>query len=218
MNTSLHVMEAFANLYRVWKSPLLAERLQEMITVMLEKIINPQTHRQYYFFKRDWSSTVDVKSYGHDIECSWLLLESAEILGDESLIQLAKKASIAMAESTLEALLPDGRIIYESVDGKPSVSLQWWAQAEAIVGYVNAWELTGDEQWLTRASSVWSFTEKNFVDHEYGEWFWGLGNDGKIAKDVPRISAWKCPYHNGRMCMEVMRRYKTHGDIPLYKH
>lgn len=210
MNTSLHLMEAFANLYIVWKSPLLAERLREMITITLEKIINPHTHRQYYFFNRDWTSTANVESYGHDIESSWLLLEAAEILGDGILIERVKKASVAMAESTLKALQPDGRIIYESVDGKPSTNLQWWAQAEAIVGFVNAWELTGDEVWLSRALSVWDFTDMNFVDKEQGEWFWGMANDGKIAKNAAKVSAWKCPYHNSRMCLEVLHRLKKH--------
>jgi len=208
MNTSLHVMEAFANLYRVWKSPQLAERLEEMITLCLQKIINPETHRQFYLFNRDWTSTANIESYGHDIESSWLLVEAAEILGNEELIGQVKKTSVAMAEATLKALHPTGRLIYESIDGKNAGSLQWWAQAEAIVGFVNAWQLSNDPTWIDRACLAWDFAEKNLIDNDYGEWYWGWA-DGKVVKTAPKVSAWKCPYHNGRMCMEVIRRARN---------
>lgn len=208
MNTTLHLMEAFANLYRVWKSPLLESRLQEIINITLEKIINKETHRQYYLFNRDWTSKVNVNSYGHDIESSWLMLECAEILGNDVLIDKVKVASIAMAESTLEALHPDGRITYESIDGRDNNSLQWWLPAEAIVGYVNAWQLTGDETWLDRALLVWEYTDNRLVDKENGEWYYGLNRDGTTNKRSPKISAWTGPYHNSRMCMEVIRRSK----------
>jgi mannobiose 2-epimerase len=211
MNTSLHILESLANLYRVWQSPIVKDRLQEMIIVTLEKIINPETNRQFYFFDRDWKSIADIKSYGHDIECSWLLLEAAEVLGDKDLIERVEKASIAMAESTLEALNQDGSLINESVDGNNSKSLQWWVQAEAVVGFINAWQLTNDEVWIDRALSAWEFTEDNFVDKEYGEWFWGFGDDGQLNKSAPKVSAWKCPYHNSRMSIEVLRRLSEHN-------
>ncbi len=208
MNTTLHVMEAFGNLYRVWKSPLLESRLKELIVVTLDKIINPKTHRQYYLFNRDWSSKVNVESYGHDIESSWLMLECAEILGDKAVLERVKVASLAMAESTVEVLNPDGRLTYDAVDGITTKTQQWWVQAEAVVGYVNAWQLTGDEKWLDRAMLVWQFTDKYLVDRDYGEWFYGLDRDGLINKRTGKVSAWRCPYHNGRMCLEVIHRAK----------
>ena len=208
MNTTLHIMEAFGNLYRVWKSPLLESRLKEVIVVTLDKIINPNTHRQYYLFNRDWSSRVNVESYGHDIESSWLMLECAEILGDEAVLERVKVASLAMAESTLKALNPDGRLTYESVNGVSNKTLQFWAQAEAVVGYVNAWELSGDEKWLDRAVLVWQFTDKYLVDRDNGEWFYGLDRDGMVNIRNGKVSAWRCPYHNSRMCLEVIRRAK----------
>lgn len=208
MNTSLHVMEALTNLRRIWDSPLLTERLREMIIIVLEKIINQETHRQYYYFNRDWSSKADIKSYGHDIESSWLMLEAAEVLGDESLTGRVKKASLAMAESTLGALQTNGKLTYETVDGIDATSTQFWAQAEAIVGYINAWQLTGDEIWIDRAALVWNFTDNTFIDREYGEWYQGTNRNGEINKRSPKISFWKCPYHNSRMCMEVIRRAK----------
>ncbi|MDD4758827.1 MAG: AGE family epimerase/isomerase, partial [Lascolabacillus sp.] len=211
MNTSLHIIEALTNLYRVWQSPVVKDRLQEMIILTLEKIINPETNRLYYFFDHDWKSITNIKSYGHDIECSWLMLEAAEVLGDIELIEKVEKASIAMAESTLEALNKNGSLTNESVDGVNSISLQWWVQAEAVVGFINAWELTKDDVWIDHALSAWKFTEENFVDKEYGEWFWEFGNDGQLNTTAPKISAWKCPYHNSRMSLEVLRRLSRYS-------
>ena len=212
MNTTLHVMEAFGNLYCVWKSPLLESRLKELIVVTLDKIINPATKRQYYLFNRDWSSKVNVESYGHDIESSWLMLECAEILGDKAVIERAKAASLAMAESTIEVLHPDGRLTYETVDGETTSYLQYWAQAEAVVGYINAWQLTGKEEWLDRAILVWQFTNKYLVDRDNGEWFHGLDRDGMVNLRTGKVSAWRCPYHNVRMCIEVIHRIKMVND------
>lgn len=206
MNTSLHVMEAFANLYRVWKSPLLEKRLEEMIVIFLDKIINPETQRQHYEFSRYWVSQSDIESYGHDIECSWLLLEAAEILGNEQLLERVRTTSIAMAEASLKALDENGRMLYETKNGEPAKSLQWWTQAEAIVGFINAWQLTRDEIWLDRAWSVWNYTEQHFVDKKYGEWYWGFNEEGVLNKELPKVTEWKAPYHNSRMCLEIIRR------------
>ena len=208
MNTSLHVMEALANLYRVWKSPLLESRLQEMIVIFLDKVINPETHLQNYTFAQDWTNRSNTKSYGHDIECSWLLLESAEILGKHDLIERAKVACIAMAETVAkEAFYPNGRMIYDvRGDEEPSPFVQWWAQAEAVVGCVNAWQLSGDEVWLDRALLVWKFTDDTFVDHKYGEWYYDIDRNDVLRTGALKADAWKCPYHNGRMCMEVIHR------------
>ena len=208
MNTSLHVMEALANLYRVWKSPLLESRLQEMITIFLDKVINPETHLQHYTFAQDWTNRSNTKSYGHDIECSWLLLESAEILGKQDLIERSKVACLAMAEAVAkDAIYPNGRMIYDvRGDEEPSPFVQWWAQAEAVVGCVNAWQLSGDEVWLDRALLVWQFTDDIFVDHQYGEWYYDIDRNDVLRTGAPKADAWKCPYHNGRMCMEVIHR------------
>ena len=209
MNTLLHAMEAFANLYRVWKSPLLESRLKEVIVLTLEKGINPITKRQYYMFNRDWTSSAIYESYGHDIEGAWLMHDCAEVLGDKDLIERVKVACMGWAESTIEVFHPDGRLIYESVNGVSSGNtLQWWAQAEAVLGYMNAWKITGDEIWLDRAILVWQFTDKYIVDKEYGEWLFGLDRDGMVNRRTAKISAWKAPYHNGRMGLEVIRRTK----------
>lgn len=213
MNTSLHVMEALANLYRVWKDPTLEKRLHEMIEIFLDKIINAETHHQNYMLTPDWENASAIKSYGHDIECSWLLLESAEILGNTELIEKCKVASLAVAEAAMEGLLPNGRMIYDVYgDETPSPSLQWWAQAEAIVGCVNAWQLSSDAVWLDRATKIWEFTDSTFVDKEYGEWYYGIDRNDNLRVAANKVDAWKCPYHNSRMCLEIIRRAKLNQE------
>jgi mannobiose 2-epimerase len=204
----LHEMEAFANLYRIWKSPLLENRLRELITIFLEKIINPVTHRQFCTLTADWRNLTDVESYGHDIQGAWLPLACAGILGHKDLIERCQKASLAMAEATLVALQPDGRMIAESVDGKPVNSLSWWMPAEAIIGFVNAWQLTGDQAWIDRALLVWQYADRVLVDKEHGEWFYGIDRNGNVYENFPKVSEWKCPYHNSRMCLEVIQRLR----------
>jgi len=188
---------------------LLAERLRETIEITLDKIINPATKRQFYLFNRDWTSVANVESYGHDIESSWLLYECAEILGDEALLARVKRASMDLAESTLVALHPDGRFTHEMRDGVTTNMMQWWVPAEAVVGYFNAWQLSGDEIWLDRAISVWNFTNKYLIDRDFGEWFYGLDRNGVVDKRTGKVSAWRCPYHNVRMCLEIINRIKN---------
>jgi mannobiose 2-epimerase len=205
-NTVLHEIESFANLYRVWKDPLLEKRLCELITVFLDKIINPATGRQFCEFTADWTPLNDIESYGHDIEGAWLLYECAKISGRKDLIEKCKTACLNMAEATLEAIQPDGRIIYEKRNGRPVHSMQWWVPAEAIVGLVNAWQLSGDELWLDRALLVWQYTDRVLVDKAHGEWHYGLDREGKLLQGMPKVNLWKCPYHNIRMCIEIIRR------------
>jgi mannobiose 2-epimerase len=205
----LHEMEAFANLYRIWKSPLLENRLRELITIFLEKIINPVTRRQFCTFSANWTNlTIPNESYGLDIQGAWLPFACAGILGHQDLIERCEKASLSMAEATLVALQPDGRMIAESINGKPVNSLPWWIPAEAVVGFVNAWQLTGDQAWINRALLVWQYTDRVLVDKEYGEWFYGLDRNGNVDKNSPKVNEWKCPFHNTRMCLEVIQRLR----------
>jgi mannobiose 2-epimerase len=208
-NTVLHEIEAFANLYRIWKDPLLEKRLRELIHVFLDKVINPTTKRQFCEFKADWTPITDMESYGHDIEGAWLLYACAEILGHKDLIEKCKVACMNMAEASVVAIQPDGRMIYEKRDRRLINSVQWWVPAEAIVGLVNAWQLSGDDIWLDRALLVWQYTDRVLVDKEYGEWYYGLDRDGNLIKGISKVNAWKCPYHNVRMCVEIIRRANT---------
>lgn len=207
MNTHLHLMEAYANLYRVWPDPKVGERLKNLILLFTDKIIDPRTFHLRVFLTSDWKSNSTIDSYGHDIEASWLIVEAARILGDPALLKQVEKISLKIADAASEGLQPDGSLISEKdySDGKTNTSRDWWPQAEAIVGLVNAWELSGNQKYLDKAVKSWDYTNQYLVDHKAGDWFNAVSASGIISKG-DKAGFWKCPYHNGRMCMEIMER------------
>ncbi len=207
MNTHLHLMEAYANLYRVWPDPKVGKRLKNLITLFTDKIIDPQTFHLRVFMDANWKSTSTVNSYGHDIEASWLLVEAAHIFGDQSLLKNCERISLKIADAAGEGLQTDGSLISEKdyLTGEVNYSRDWWPQAEAIVGLMHAFELSGDERYLNKAIKCWDYTNKYLVDHKAGEWFNAVSAAGTVSKG-DKAGFWKCPYHNGRMCMEMMDR------------
>nr|WP_138495193.1 AGE family epimerase/isomerase [Paenibacillus pinistramenti] len=212
MNTHLHVLEAYTNLYRVFPAEGLGGRLRELIEVHLDKIIDPDTSHFRLFFDDEWNSKSPDVSYGHDIEGSWLLCEAAEVLGDETLETRVNEAAQAMAEATLdEGTDSDGGIFNEYDGAHLDDSKDWWPQAEAMVGYLNAYQLTGEEAFLQAARSSWSFITRFVSDREGGEWHWQVRRDGTpvISDGQPKAGAWKCPYHNSRACMEALNRIQA---------
>jgi len=208
MNTHLHMLEAYTNLYRVWRPEGLRLKLAELIRVHLEKILTPGTGHFRLFFGEDWRSMSGHVSYGHDIEGSWLLLEAAETLEDADLLLRVVQESIAMAKATLEeGTDADGGIRNETEDdGSPSDSKDWWPQAEAVVGYLGAYRLTGEEAYMRAARRSWNYILRYIRDDANGEWHWGVDGKGLPRLEEPKVSAWKCPYHNGRACFEAMDR------------
>ncbi len=209
MNTSLHILEAYTNFYRIWKDDNLKKQLHAMIRIFLDKIINHESWHFYLFFEADWTVRSEIDSYGHDIEGSWLLLEAAEVLGDEELIEEVKKVSINMAEVTKkEAFSKENGMYYEKDEGRLQEQFDWWPQAESVIGFFNAWQISDDSGYLDQSLKSWRFIQKNIIDKKNGEWFWGVDNQ---LKPIPgdKVSGWKAPYHNGRMCMEMMRRIES---------
>ena len=207
-NTHLHVMEAYATLLRVHEHPLVRTRLRELIEIFLERILNPRNHHLQLFFDEQWKPQSEIISYGHDIEGSWLLVEAAEVLGDAPLLARVKEAAILTAQAVCdEALDPDGGLIYEgSPTGVHDPDKHWWPQAEAVVGFLNAWQISRQPHFLHAAERCWEFIEKYIIDHQHGEWFWLVSRDGKPDREKDKVGPWKCPYHNGRACFEVMER------------
>lgn len=208
MNTHLHLMEAYATLLRVHEDQTVRLRLRELIDVFLDHIIDPATYHFILFFDEEWSPRSDKISYGHDIEGSWLLCEAAEILGDAELLKRVRAIAIKMAEAVLEqGLDSDGGLFYESEPaGAFDTDKHWWPQAESVVGFLNAFELTGQQRFFDAAKRSWAFIEKHIVDHEHGEWFWRVSKLGVPSQVDFKVDPWKCPYHNSRACIEVMER------------
>lgn len=206
MNTSLHVMEAYANLYRVSGDRLVGERLGNMVRIFLDKIIDKNTSHLIPFLDRSWNSTASIDSYGHDIESSWLLYEAAGLLKNNELTEEVRKASIAIANAAAEGLRDDGSMVTEldRSTGHVSPGRSWWEQAESVVGYLNAFELTGEESYLEKSLRSWEYIKANFIDRTNGGWYSYVSEPGAPSGD--KAGFWICPYHSGRMCMEVMER------------
>ncbi len=209
MNNHLHILEGYTNLLRVSRyQPQLDTRLRELIDLFRRHIINArQTHLQH-FFDEAWTPKSDSYTFGHDIEGSWLLCEAAEVLGDHRLMTEVQSVAIRIARAVLaEGLDADGGLFYEGRDGRIiNPNKEWWPQAEAVVGFYNAWQLTGEDAFREAAVRCWQFIQERVVDHEHGEWFWCIRPDGTPDPSQPKVSPWKCPYHNGRCCLEIIRR------------
>jgi mannobiose 2-epimerase len=210
MNTHLHIVEAYANLFKVWKDKTLQNDIIELLQIIEKHFINRETGHLRLFFNENWIEKPDVISYGHDIEAAWLLLQCAEISEDENLIENYKKYAIQMADVTKEGLDTDGGLWYEFDPKKNELVAEkhWWVQAEALIGFYNAYQLTGDETYLNIVYKNWKFIKKHILDQQNGEWFWGIDRDySLIEKD--KAGFWKCPYHNSRACLELIHSIKT---------
>lgn len=212
MNTHLHILEAYTNLYRVWKNEKLAVQLRTLIEVFFNHIVNKRTWHLNLFFDEFWTLKSSDISYGHDIECSWLLYEAAEVLGEPAILKQAGEVCINILKASLEGLQPDNSLIYEKKkDGHTDTQRHWWPQSEAVVGLLNGSELTGNRLWAEKAGDVFHYIIDNLIDKQNGEWYWGVYADGCINTTDDKAGFWKCPYHNGRMCLEAMRRLDKMG-------
>ncbi len=236
-NTHLHIIEPYANLYRCLKEfdaanscdyvPAIGAVLPVSVTVPLEtrqkvetslrniigiftdRILNPETHHLDLFFEKDWTRGAGhLESYGHDIECSWLMHEAALVLGDPAVLKKMEPIVQMVAKASEKGLNADGSMIHEAnLDtGYVDSDLHWWVQAEAVVGFANIYQYFGDEEALKKASHCWEYIKTQLVDWKGGEWFWSRHKDGSLNIVDDKAGFWKCPYHNSRMCLEIIER------------
>jgi len=208
MNTHLHLLEAFTNLYRIWKDRSLKQRIIEIIRIFFDHIIDSKTDHLILFFDEKWNPKSNIISYGHDIEAAWLIQESAKIIEDDSLLEEAKTRSVKTARAAAKGLDSDGGLWYEYDVAQQHLTRQKhsWPQAEAMVGFFNAWQLTGDEKFLKRSLHSWEFVKEYMLDKKLGEWYWGVNADQSPMRQEEKLGIWKCPYHNSRACMEIIHR------------
>ena len=226
-NTHLHIIEPYANLYRCLKEFRAAEScdyvpvigsvlplgisvpqetllrveaaLRNIIGIFTDKILNPETHHLDLFFDMDWTRGAGrLESYGHDIECSWLMHEAALVLGDPYVLEKVEPVVRMVAKASEKGLRPDGSMIHEAnLDtGHVDDDLHWWVQAENVVGWYNLYQHFGDKDALDRAIRCW----------QYIEWHWSRHPDGSLNTVDDKAGFWKCPYHNSRMCLEIIER------------
>ena len=208
MNTLLHVMEGYTGLYQAAPTDAVRERLEFILDVLEKHIWNPEKRRQEVFFDHEYRTLIDLHSFGHDIETSWLADRTLDALGDEARTARVRPMLMAMAEHTLEAAMSDHGFSNESERGVVDTSRVWWVQAEALVGFLNAWQRTGEARYRDAAEAQWRYIRDHLVDRREGsEWYWKLDEAGRPA-EMPIVEPWKCPYHNGRMALEALARLR----------
>jgi mannobiose 2-epimerase len=215
MNTHLHVLEGFANLYRVWPDEELKQKIEELIQIFSDHIIDSKTNHLILFFDDEWNVKSNIISYGHDIEASWLVQEAAEIIANEQILEKVKQQSILIAGVSEEGLAKDGGLWYEYDANRNHLIKEkhWWPQAEAMIGFFNAWQITKKESYLEKSLNSWKFVQQHIVDTKNGEWFWGVDEKYELM-DEDKVGLWKCPYHNGRACIELIGRIrKIESDL-----
>lgn len=208
MNTHLHVLEAYTALYVASPSESLKQALKELIKCFERRFITGNGHLRM-FMDRHWQDKSECYSYGHNIECSWLLWEALEALDDQALSDALRPRVLSMAAICLdEAIGEHSELLdaYDFVKGEMHPERVWWVQAEAMVGFLNAFELTGDRRYFRAFEGVWQFIQDYQIDREYGEWRWLSSLDSSKRFGPQKAGLWKGPYHNGRAVMEVLRR------------
>jgi mannobiose 2-epimerase len=207
MNTHLHLVEAYTNLYSVWPDKKLKSQTAAMLDIILSRIVDPATNSMRLFFNENWEPKDQIISYGHDIEASWLLFETAEILKDKKQMARTKQKSILMARAAIKGLSDDGMLHYEynPDTNHTQTDRSWWVAAEQTVGFYNAYELTKNAAFKHKAERSWDYITERFIDRDKGEWYGSVKEDGTPVKG-DKINFWKCPYHNARACAEMWRR------------
>ena len=208
MNTLLHVFEAYTELYRVTKEEKVAKQIRFTMDIIKDKVFNKEIGRQEVFFDRTWNTLIDLYSYGHDIETAWLVDRGLEVLDDEAYTNMLSPITKIITENIYNRAYIDHSLVNESENGVVDTTRVWWVQAEAVVGFLNGYQKQGDKKFLDASVDIWNYIKEYFVDKRNGsEWFWSVKED-HTPDEKPIVEPWKCPYHNGRMCFEVLRRMK----------
>ena len=209
MNTLLHVMEAYSELYRVDKNGNVAKSLMWIYDCFKNHMYNPTLHRQEVFFDNDYNSLIDLHSYGHDIETSWLAEVGIRVLDDKEYSDSILPVTADLADNILKVAFDGHSLNCECERGVDNTTKIWWVQAETVLGFFNAYENTGREDFLEASFAVWEFIKDVIVDKREGsEWLSEVDKDGVPSTKKPIVEPWKCPYHNGRMCLEIIKRVR----------
>ncbi|WP_024993328.1 AGE family epimerase/isomerase [Phocaeicola paurosaccharolyticus] len=209
MNTHLHILEPYTNLYRVWKDERLERQIRNLIDIFTDKILDKETSHLNLFFDDNWNSKYRIVSYGHDIEASWLIDEAVSVLEDKDLKNKILPIIKKIADAASQGLTTKGSMIYEKnlEKGTTDRDSHWWVQAETVIGYLNMYQHTNDDAYLSKAIKCWEFIKNNLIDYDNGEWYWSISDNGEVNRKDDKAGFWKCPYHNGRMCMEIIERF-----------
>lgn len=207
MNTLLHVFEAYTELYRVTKDEQVAKKLYFIMDVFEKQVFNEELRRQEVFFDKNMNSILDLHSYGHDIETAWLIDRGCEVLNDAELTKRMRRITSILEDEIYKVAYVDHSLLNECEKGNVNRMRVWWVQAEAVVGFLNAYEKSNDERYKEAAKDILEYIKTKLEDQRDGsEWYWQLDDNHLPDTSKPIVEPWKCPYHNGRMCFEIIRR------------
>lgn len=206
LNTHLHVLEAFTNLYEIWPNDILKQRITAILELFEKHFINQHGHLTL-FFDEHWQAKSSLRSFGHEIEASWLLCEVARAINDGQLTDTVRTLALRLASASVKWLDKSGALLYEfnAATNTLVAEKHWWVQAEALVGFYHAGLLVGDDKYLAAASGIWQYTKKHLIDYQNGEWYWGRDANGQVMAHEDKAGLWKCPYHNSRCCLQLIR-------------
>lgn len=214
MNTLLHVFEAYTQLYKVSADEKVGKRLEWILDTFADKIYNPERHRQEVFFDENYNSIIDLHSYGHDIETAWLIDLGVEALGNSDYEKKLTPITKDLTAQIYKTAFNGYSLANECERGVVNTHRIWWVQAESVVGFLNGYQKDSSRgEYLDAALKQWEFILEHVVDARSGsEWFWEVDETGKPYPDRPIVEPWKCPYHNGRMCIEILKRAQTPAE------
>lgn len=208
MNTLLHVFEAYTELYRVGKDEKAAAQMRWMLDIFVDKVFNREKKRLDVFFDSRMNSLIDLQSYGHDIEAAWLIDRGLAVLNDAAYDKKLIPVTRMLTETIYERAYANGCVLNECENGVVNKERIWWVQAESMVGFLNGYaECPEKTEYMDAVKKIWDYIKQYVIDkRENSEWFWALDENEKpaIAREI--AGPWKCPYHNGRMCLELIRR------------
>lgn len=213
MNTLLHLLEAYTELYRVSAQNAGPERkaltdcLEWILSTFDEKVYNPVKRRQEVFLDEKMNPIIDLHSYGHDIESAWLIDRAVEVLGNRSYFVRMMPITAHLTDEIYKTAFDGHSLAYESEKGEVNDTRVWWVQAEGVVGFLHAYKREPKRnEYLEAARCIWNFIKNHLIDTRIdSEWFMEVTKDGDSILGRPIVEQWKCPYHNGRMCFEVIK-------------
>ncbi len=206
LNTHLHLLEAYTNLYAIWPDEKLKQRITALLALFEKHFVNQHGHLTL-FFDEHWEARSTLRSFGHEIEASWLLCEAARAINHGELGDNIRTLSLRLAAASAKWIDKSGALLYEfhATTNTLAAEKHWWVQAEALVGFCHAGLLSGDDKYLATASRVWQYTKERLIDHKKGEWYWGRDSNGQVMAHEDKAGFWKCPYHNSRCCLQLIR-------------
>jgi mannobiose 2-epimerase len=220
LHTQLHVLESFANLYLIWPNEKLKQEIQALIHLFTDQLINKETGHVLLFFDEQWKAKSSIHSFGNDIEAAWMIVEATKIIDDKALLETIKKVAIKMIGAATEGLDKDGGLYFDfnKTERLLNKEKRYWSQAEAMVGFFTAWQMTGDETYLEKSIRSWHFIQKHILHKERGEWIWGVTEDHKMIPGQDKAGMYKSPYHNSRACLEIIQRIENVLSNSGYKY